>query len=228
MTGNTHTAVIYGGNGFVGTHLAEKMIAQQFKVICVSRSGSMPVHLQGQAWAQQVQWLSGDASQPDTELLASADVLISVVGSPPIPTVGEQAYAKQVFTNGVTNCNALAAAAEAGVKRVVLMGAKIPSILRGDWFGYAKGKRLSFEAAQTFADLTPDHHAVVLQPGIIFGKRHTVTGKQIPIDLVMRPVSKILPSQLVSVQRVADCMVKAALGNYDAMGNFTVIRHSDI
>ena len=228
MIEKTRTAVIYGGNGFAGTHIAENLINQQVHVTCVSRTGSMPVHLQEQAWAQQVQWLGGDASQPDAKLLASADVLITVVGSPPIPAVGKQAYEKQVFTNGVTNRNAITAAGEAGVKRVVLLGAKIPSILQGDWFGYAKGKRLSFAAAQDFAGLTPDHHAVVVQPGGIFGTRHTTTGKPIPIDVLMRPMSKILPSQLISVDRVATCIAAAALGAYDARGNFTVIQHADI
>ena len=220
--------VIYGGSGFVGCKVAEVLSTASVKVVCVSRTGNKPIHLQAHAWAEGVDWVRGDASQPDPELLQDCTALVCLVGSPPIPTVGKQAYDKQVFANGLTNSAAIKAAESAGVRRVVLLGAKIPYLMDKDWFGYAKGKQISFQAAESFSQISDDHHAVVIQPGGIFGKRHTQSGKEIPIDLVMRPLSRILGSQLISVERVASRIASEALSKDENQESLKIVKHSDI
>lgn len=39
MNQNFKKIIVYGGNGFVGVHVAEQLIAQGARVTCVSRSG---------------------------------------------------------------------------------------------------------------------------------------------------------------------------------------------
>jgi nucleoside-diphosphate-sugar epimerase len=220
--------VVFGGNGFVGTRVCEKLIAQGCDVTCVSRSGTMPEQLVGSAWANKVDWQRGDASKPDVSLLQQCDVLISVIGAPPIPSVTKKGYARSVFTNGTTNATVIDAAGDAGILRVVLLGAKIPSFLRASWFGYAEGKRIALQAAQRFSTLSNQHAASVVQPGGIFGKRHTQSGREIPIDWIMKPLSKLMPSQLISVDRVAQCISEIAVGKRAQENSFAVIEHGQI
>ncbi|NNC98946.1 MAG: NAD(P)H-binding protein [Gammaproteobacteria bacterium] len=228
INGNGRKIVIYGGNGFVGCKVAECLANAGAEVVCVSRTGEKPAHLQDSEWADNVAWVKGDASEPELALLQDTDALICVIGSPPIPAVGKEAYDRQVFTNGVTNSRAITAAGDAGINRIVLLGAKIPAFLDGDWFGYAKGKRLALAAAREFSQLSEEHSAVVLQPGAIFGKRHTASGTEIPIDLVMRPLSQVLGSQLVSVEKVAGRIAAEALATSEQPQSLNIIKHADI
>lgn len=229
---NTHRGidkfVIFGGNGFVGCEVAERLSAARGQVVCVSRRGYKPAHLQNKTWANSVDWIKGDASKPAPELLQGCSVLICLVGSPPIPAIGKASYAQQVFTNGVTNSTAIKAADDAGIRRVILLGAKMPGFLDRDWFGYAKGKRMSLQAAEDFSQISEDHHAVVIQPGGIYGKRHTASGTEIPIDLVMRPMSKVFGSQLISVEKVADRIASEALSTIEHRESFKIVKHNDI
>jgi len=220
--------VVYGGNGFVGTRVAEKLAAETVSTVCLSRTGHKPIHLKDDSWSESVRWCKGDARDPDRELLSSCDVLITLVGSAPVPTFSAQAYQQQVFNNGIANANAINAAAETGVKRVVLLGAKIPFLLNSDRFGYTKGKRLALEAAKEFSSLSDTHAAVVLQPGTIFGTRHLTSGKAIALGTVMKPMSYVLPSQFISVEKVAERIVDAALSEEPYAGRFTMLPHKDI
>jgi nucleoside-diphosphate-sugar epimerase len=220
--------IIYGGNGFVGTHVAKRLSLANAKVVAVSRKGNFPKHLHEEDWAKRVSWKKGDANQPDMELLATCDVMVCLVGSPPIPTFNADAYEQQLFMNGTANVSAIEAAGKAGIKRLVLLGAKIPESIQGDRFAYAKGKRLSLEAALKFSELSKEHQATILQPGGIYGTRHTAGGMPIPINWVLAPLAKIIPSQLVSVDRVADRIADAALcANSDTVA-FSVIANSHI
>lgn len=219
---------IYGGNGFVGTRVAKILKQQNCTVTCASRAGRMPEQLVGDHWANQVRWVKGDATAPDQETLMNQQCVVSVVGAPPLPTLTKAAYQKSLLTNGEANVTVIRAAAESGVKRLVLLGAKIPAVLQGDWFAYAKGKRLAAQAAQEFSEFSNDHSAVVIQPGGLYGKRHTRGGQEIPLDWVLAPVAKILPSQLISVDRVAQCIADASLGLRATDTSYTVITHSEI
>ena len=140
--------VIYGGNGFVGSHIAQCLHGKDAQVSCVSRSGKMPEHLVGELWASQVDWLRGNAGEPDRDLLAQSDVVVTAVGAPPMPTLTKAAYQRSLQTNGLVNQQLLNAAGESGVTRAVVIGAKVPAFLDKAWFAYATGKRLTLDAAQ--------------------------------------------------------------------------------
>ena len=225
---NKAKIAVYGGNGFVGTHVAEQLANRGICTVCLSRTGHKPVHLKDTDWSESVRWCKGDASQPDAALLSSVTTLISLVGSPPLPTLSQEAYEQQLFMNGRTNVSAINAAAEAGVKRVVVLGAKVPFPLNSDRFAYAKGKRMALEAATAFADLSEDHSAIVLQPGVIFGTRYLKSGKPLALGTFLKPISKIMPWQFISVEQVAARIVHAALSEEPYLGKLTILPHSEI
>jgi len=194
---------IYGGNGFIGSNIAEHLSQQELCILCLSRTGHKPVHLRDQRWSERVRWCQGDASDPDVKLLNSAGTLVCSIGSPPLPTFSNDAYNAQVHSNGTVNVNAIRAAGEAGIKRLVLVSAKIPKFMQRDSFGYAKGKRLSEEAAIEFSELSDQHQVLILRPNMVYGTRHTATGKAIRLGLVFGPLSKIFSSQFNAVDKIA-------------------------
>ena len=225
---NRTKVVVYGGNGFVGTRVAEQLAKQGACTVCLSRSGYKPIHLKDLPWSENVRWCKGDASQPCTQLLPSADAVVLLVGAAPVPTFSQQAFDDQVFMNGTTNVNAINAAAEAGIKRIVLLGAKIPMLMNTDRFGYVKGKRMALEAARAFSELSDQHTAIVIQPGVIYGTRHLKNGKSIALGSVMKPLSYLMPWQFVSVDDVAKHIAHAALSEEPYSGKFTLVPHSKI
>ena len=222
------TVTIYGGNGFVGTHIAEQLADEQdLCVCCVSRTGHKPLYLHGQAWGEKVRWCKGDASNPDVKLLAKTDVLITTVGAPPLPTFSDQAYQQQLLTNGTVNVQLISAALEQGVQRIIVLGAHIPALLRRDSFAYAKGKQQVLDAAVNFAKQSPQHSALVLQPGAIYGKRHLGNGKVIPLDWLMKPLACVLRGQFNDVNKISARVVEAIHNRQNYLG-LTVLRPKQI
>lgn len=234
--------ILFGGNGFVGTNIAQRLVEQGASPVCVSRTGIKPAQLTGaelaNEWANKVEWIKGDASQPDVDLLDQADAVIALVGSPPLPTFSKAGYQQQLTANSVPNLGAINAALQSGVTRLVVLGANLPELINTDKFAYAKGKRLCFEATQNFASKSNAHTATVLQPSAIYGVRYTATGKPLNIGLFMKPVAqlqglmpkflkRVLPKQLVSVEAVAQAAVVACFDqSYE--GKFTVVSNQQI
>ncbi len=225
--------VLVGGSGFVGSQIAAGLVAAGKTPVCISRRGGRPPHLEGVAWAAAADWLQGDARDPQPAWFAEALAVVTLVGSPPVPTVSRQAYLEQVANNSEANLAAIGAAEAAGVTRLVVLGAHLPGPLRSDRFGYAKGKRLTMEAARDFVERAPEQGAVVLQPSAIYGTRHSAAGTPVNLGRVMGPVASLqnslpealkafLPEPFVSVQAVAAHAVAACLEPQYA-GKFTVI-----
>lgn len=219
---------IYGGNGFVGSHIAKEFASRQVCTICLSRTGHKPVHLRSEPWSDDVRWCKGDASKPNPEFLESVDALVVSVGSPPLPTFSQAAYDYKVFMNGTTNVSAIQAATQAGVKHLVLLGAQIPFPMRSDKFAYTKGKDLAYQAAKDFSQTSSEHRATVLQPGAIFGTRHLASGKAIPLGIIMKPLSYLMPWQFISVQRVAQRVVSEILDPSMPEQRFSVLNNTQI
>jgi nucleoside-diphosphate-sugar epimerase len=220
--------VVYGGNGFVGTRVAEHLAALDTCTVCLSRSGHKPIHLKDESWSTSVRWCKGDASNADEKLLTSVDVVVCLVGSPPLPTFSKQKFDNQVFINGTTCVKVIESAQRAGVKRVVLLGARIPSLLNSDRFGYAKGKKMAAQAAEKFAAISEQHSAVVLQPGAIYGKRHLASGKTVPLDWFLGPLATFMPWQFISVDAVAQRIAHAATEDEPYQGKFSLFSNSKI
>jgi len=221
--------LIYGGNGFVGTHVARRLAyADGVCVACLSRSGHKPTYLKKYTWSENIRWTKGDASQPDQALLQKTDVLISLVGAAPLPTFSKAAYEQQLFANGTSNINLINTAREAGIKRLILVGASIPWIMRSDMFAYAKGKQLSLEAAKEFATTSDQHQALVLQPGAIYGKRRLTNGKVIPLDLFMKPMSWVMPSHFTDLNKISERIANAVTHSESHAKGLTVLGPKEI
>jgi len=235
---NMEKVILFGGNGFVGTAIAQKLVEQNITPICVSRTGTMPVHLEESDWVQKAQWIEGNARNPDMQLLSAARAVVTLVGSPPVPTFSKKAYNQQLMMNSEPNLAVIEAVAKSEVSRLVLIGAHIPTIMRTDKFAYAKGKRLCEEAACKLVEESNQHSAVVLKPSGIYGSRYTKTGKAINIGSVMRPIARLqsvvpegvrsyLPETLVSVNAVAAAAAVACLDKQYAH-KFTLLTNQEI
>lgn len=200
---SARSVAIYGGNGFVGVHVAKELVENNFDVICISRTGHKPLHLKDEKWSERARWCKGDAAEPSQECLKQVDVVISTVGSAPTPTFSKTAFDQKVFENGVCNSQLIKAASKAGIKTVVLLGAKIPWPLNSKHFAYAKGKKMAQEAAENFTQHSSSHSALVLKPGVVLGKRVIGNGKIIPLDTLFYPFKLLMPWQFVSAEKVA-------------------------
>ena len=228
MRNSRHNIIIYGGNGFIGTHLAEKLSSEELNIVCLSRSGHKPLHLKDQPWSEKVRWCKGDANKPDEELLSRAKVVVILVGSAPFPTLSQAAYQQQLNSNGEAPRRVIEAALKVGVKQIVLMGAQIPCFLNHDFFAYARGKRDAFKSAKDFAERSEEHSAVVLQPGAIYGKRYLNNGKVIPLNTFMSPLAKVLPSQFICINRLTNQLRDAIINHGDYRGKFTHLKQGNI
>ena len=216
--------LVYGGNGFVGTKVLELAAIRGATCTSVSRSGEIPSHLKRlrPAWSRQVTWVAGNALHPDPSLVASADGIVCLVGSPPLPTFNQRGFEQQVMTNGRANSAVIAEAQRQRVKRLVLLSAHIPAMMRSSRFGYYVGKQQASEAAAVYAKASEHNAATVIYPSAIYGKRYTGGGTAIPLGLLMSPVawmmrclpelvSQFLPESPVAVQEVAAFAVDAAM-----------------
>lgn len=216
--------LVYGGNGFVGSKVLELAAIRGAICTSVSRSGKMPAQLEQlrPLWLNQVTWVVGDALHPDPSLVASADGIVCLVGSPPLPTFNQRGFEQQVMTNGRANSAVIAEAQRQGVKRLVLLSAHIPAVMRSSRFGYYVGKQQASEAAADYAKAAEDNAATVIYPSAIYGKRYTGGGTAIPLGVLMSPVawmmrclpvvvSQFLPESPVPVQQVAAAAVDAVM-----------------
>ena len=242
VTANSSTPtrlLVYGGNGFVGSKVLELAAIRGAICTSVSRSGKMPAQLEQlrPLWLNQVTWVVGDALHPDPLLVASADVIVCLVGSPPLPTFNQRAFEQQVMTNGSANASVIAEAQRQGVKRLVLLSAHIPALMRSSRFGYYVGKQQAIEAAADYIRASADNAATVIYPSAIYGTRYTGGGTAIPLGLFMSPVawvmrclpvavSQFLPESPVRLQQVATAVVDAAMA-VERCG-LTVVENQDL
>lgn len=225
---SNHKVAIYGGNGFVGTYAAEHLCNADIDVVCLSRTGYKPTYLKDQEWSNKVRWCKGNASQPDHELLSNVDTVVCCVGSPPLPTFSEEAYQHQLFMNGTTCVNLINSAQQAGVKKIILLNAQIPWLLKSKRFAYYQGKKMALKAAQEFANASEQHTSIILQPGMITGRRLLPNGKAIRLDWLTAPVSWLMPWQFVSVERIAQRIKDAIENEPPYAGRCTIVKNRDI
>jgi len=230
--------VLFGGNGFIGSAIAPKLLARGITPVIVSRKGTLPAHLIDTPWAKEAIWKAGDAAFPDARWYKDAIASICLIGSPPIPTFSKKPFEKQLYNNSRPNIGAIRGTREAGVKRVVILGAHIPSLLDTDGFGYALGKRQCMEAAEDFASGSMKRGAVVLQPFGLYGTRYNKQGEAIDLEKYLAPISRIqaklhptirkfTPKQLVSVEAVAESAINACLEE-EFTGRFSIISNEEI
>jgi nucleoside-diphosphate-sugar epimerase len=213
-------AIVYGGTGFIGSEVARQLSESGMRVSCISRSGTKPAHLTASegSWSQAVNWCHGDIEHPDSKLLESADIVITAVGSPPLPTFSRKAYHQQYRANGGGNIVLLKACLEAKVQRFVLISAEIPKLLQRKCFAYYRGKNKVFEQAKKAAR-EHDISIAVIQPSLVYGTRHTRSGKSIPLGF-LNYVSKTIVAMPKGIQQVVPSAPVSVLDIAKACGNF--------
>ncbi len=192
---------IYGGTGFVGTHIAQKLCEAGLTVSCISRTGDMPLHLSknDSPWAKHAHWIKGDVSFPDSHLLQESDIVVTTVGSPPLPTFSKQAYDNQYLANGLGNIRLIEACKKHEVKHVIIISAFIPPFLRNTKFAYYQGKQDLIDKAKDLFKKGPTQLSI-LYPSMIYGTRHGKSGRSIPLNFMDYPskLLKSLPFQTIS------------------------------
>ncbi len=218
---------ILGGNGFIGAHCAQRLSERGADVTCISRRGTRPAYLNNQDWANAVHWCSGDAANLNPDSLSDYDAIVISIGSPPLPTLSKAAFDLQVFKNGTTCVKAIESAADAGISRLVLIGANIPRPLKSTKFGYYVGKQQALEAAQGFASKA-NNQSVVLQPSVVTGKRKLNNGWTVHLDWLMSPASVLKPTHVCHVDRLANRVTKILLEDTAEKGSFGVIENRHI
>eukprot|EP00892_Ulva_mutabilis_P009713 jgi/Ulvmu1/7113/UM034_0019.1 len=175
--------LVFGGSGFVGTHVCQEAIRCGLPVTSISRSGR-PAN-EREAWADAVTWECADALQPESysHLLASCLGVVSCIG------LISPSSDDMLRVNGAANERIIAAAADAGVQRLAYVSAhdfKFPGDL---WVmrGYFQGKR---NAEAALRDRFPTG-GVALRPGVIYGTRKWGS-TSIPLGAVFGPVESVL------------------------------------
>lgn len=163
--------VVFGGNGFVGSRVAQQLVQSGAKVVSISRSGTLPAWADGQPWVSGVTWKKGDPTKEEfAGDLAGSAAVVSCIG-----VIGGSGESMEQG-NGAVNVQAIQQAAAAGVPKMVYVsvseavgGAVGDFELRGKYGfslkGYFKGKQQAEEALQR---CFPDA-AVVLAPTFIYG-----------------------------------------------------------
>lgn len=95
----TPRLVVFGGSGYVGTRVCEQGLAMGASIVSVSRSGGPPKGVTA-AWADRVEWVKGDALDPQAPwraLLKGATGVVSTLGA-----FGSNAF---MFKVGVGRCH---------------------------------------------------------------------------------------------------------------------------
>ena len=155
--------VVFGGNGFVGSRVAQQLAEAGAKVVSVSRSGAPPAWASGQEWVNSVSWQKGDPNEEDwSDALAGCAAVVSCVG-----VIGGS-DANMQEGNGNTNVAIAEAAAAAGVPRIVYVS--VSNAVRDAVGGFAlKGYFKGKEEAEASIKAAFPKNAVILAPTFIYG-----------------------------------------------------------
>lgn len=183
---NRLVVAVFGGNGYVGSHILKHMSSKypHVELLSINRTGkpkfgNIPSNvkfIEGDITNKEGSW-SGQLKENNVT------ACISCVGA-----FGSDDFMLKV--NGKGNCNAIEAAKDQGVKKFVYISTvenNLPAFLLR---GYFEGKRQAEE--QLFKSFPGSGDGVVLRPGFIFGTRQVSPTLKIPLSLLGKPLEAIL------------------------------------
>ena len=129
--------LVFGGSGYVGSHVCREALRVGLPVTSISRSGK-PTN-DTRPWVNDVTWLAADALQPESyaHLFPSSLAAVSCIG------LISASQEEMLRMNGEVNTRLINAAADAGVGRFALVSAH-DYAFPGDLVvlrGYFQGKR---------------------------------------------------------------------------------------
>ncbi|XP_044506592.1 uncharacterized protein At1g32220, chloroplastic-like [Mangifera indica] len=171
--------LVFGGNGFVGSHICREALERGLTVHSLSRSGRPSYQ---DSWTNSIVWHQGDLLSPDSlkSALTGVTSVISCVGG-----FGSNSHMYKI--NGTANINAVIAATELGVKKFVYISAADFGLVNYLLRGYYEGKRAT--EAELMKKLP--HGGVILRPGFIHGTRR-VGQMKLPLSIIGAPLEMIL------------------------------------
>jgi len=189
--------VLLGGDGFVGRHVAQELLARGARLRVVSRHAERGYRLKPLANLGRIQFVSADVTRADPALLvAGADAVVNLVG----------AFAGDLDALHVRAPAGLAAAARAaGLSAFVQVSANGADAHSG--VDYARTK-----AEGEAAVLAAFPGATVLRPSVIFGPDDAFVQMfadliaTVPVLPVFAPAARLQP---VFVDDVADAIANA-------------------
>ncbi|GAV86733.1 NAD_binding_10 domain-containing protein, partial [Cephalotus follicularis] len=164
--------VVLGGSGFVGSAICKAAVSRGIEVVSLSRCKLLtlsPCH------AGDVFYANWD------EVLLGATAVVSTLG-------GFGSEEQMLRINCEANVVAVNTAKDYGIPKFIFISVhdyNLPSFLLSS--GYFTGKR---KAESEILSKYPNS-GVVLRPGFIYGRRR-VDGYEIPLDLIGKPVERIL------------------------------------
>lgn len=201
--------VLFGGDGFVGTHLAQELLSRGARLRIISRHPDRGYALKTLANLGQIQFVRADLTKTDLlpGLVAGADAVVNLVG----------AFAGDLDMVHVKAPGALAeAAAPAGVRAFVQVSANGADAVSR--VAYARTK-----AEGEAAVLNAFPQATVVRPSVIFGPDDNFINMfagliaSAPVLPVFAPEAKLQP---VFVDDVA-CAIANALAEPAKFGGKT-------
>eukprot|EP00041_Stephanoeca_diplocostata_P010276 m.163076 g.163076 ORF g.163076 m.163076 type:complete len:274 (+) comp18095_c0_seq3:222-1043(+) len=194
--------VVFGASGFIGGRICKEAAKQGYAVVGLSRTGrTIPYSVAGGDALGSFEMKTGDAADTTTyaDELKGASAVVVAIGAPPVPNFLYKGGKQEAMSSNGTACvRPLAAASKAGVPRVVLVNASMPSWLKYISSGYYTGKVMSESATSKYASGNPTS-AVVLKPSVVFGTRHVGSMHfPIPLSIVFAPLRMVMRIPLVS------------------------------
>ena len=157
------TVLVTGASGFVGSHLLPELLGAGHRVVALVRSPASGTKVTGRlpaALAASVELRTGDVDRPATlpAALAGVDAVVHLAAIPRDRTGGRQLLA--VNLDGTRNV--IAAMQEAGIRRLVHLGAL--GVEDREELHYAKSKARAEQAVrESGLDWT------ILKPSLLFG-----------------------------------------------------------
>lgn len=175
---------VLGGNGFVGSAVCRAAVAEGYQVVSLNRSGPPPYSA---AWVDEVTWIRGDVftTMWDSAGTAGVVAVVSCLGG---FSASNEAMERINGDATIAAVNGLKSAG-ADVEKFVFVSVhdyNLPKPLLNN--GYFNGKR---RAEGRVLSGFPGS-GVVLRPGFIYGKRRVGKDLDIPLDLLGRPLEKLL------------------------------------
>lgn len=199
-----HKLLVLGGSGFIGSEVCRLAAKDGHQVISVSRHGR-PSHVSSE-WADAVQWIEGNALEPETwrDHLNGVHAVIHCVG-----TIFEDADEGITFEriNGDSVEIAAWEAEHAGVERFVFLSAKdTPPLISSRYLSAKRQGESALQRAQL--------REIILRPMYVYGPTRpvslAVSGALQAAEKVPGLAAKVRPNHPLRVEQVAQAVLKAA------------------